>query len=290
MIAYLHDTLVPLDHARISPLDRGFLFGDGLYEGLRAFDGRVVALDRHAARLAAGLREARIPFDASRLADLCACLLDANRLRDAFLYVQVTRGSPAPHHPPRSRLPAENLPPTVFAFATPTPSLAHYAAVPAKHCISTPDTRWLRGHVKSISLMGGILAGYEAHEAGADDAILVRAMPDGRAYAAESTSANLLIVTPHGEIVTPPLDHAPILAGVTRDLLLDAARAAGLTITQRPIPREELADAREVLLCGTLTMVTAVTHLDGHPVGEGHPGPVATRLLDLLCRTIAAGE
>lgn len=290
MIAHLNGSLVPLDHARISPLDRGFIFGDGVYEGLRAFGGRIVALDLHAARLDAGLREARIPFDVSGLRRLADDLLAANRLRDAFIYMQVTRGTPGPGMPPRSRLAPPGLSPTVFAFTTPTPGLDHYAAVPTKRCISTPDTRWLRGLVKSISLIGGILAGYEAAEAGSDDAILVRTMPDGRAYAAESTSANLIIVTPAGEIVTPPLDHAPILAGVTRDLVLRAAAKAGVTIAQRPIPEPELHLAREVLLLGTLTMVTAVTTLNGRPVGNGHAGPVAASLLALLCRAIASGE
>lgn len=279
-----------MDQARISPLDRGFLFGDGLYEGLRAFDGRVVAVDLHVKRLAAGLREARIQYDAAVLHAICGQLLEANSLRDAFIYAQVTRGTPAPGQPPRSRLAAPDIVPTVFAFATPTPGLPSYSVVPTKRCITTPDTRWLRGRVKSISLMGGILAGYESHEAGADDAVLIRTMPDGRAYAAESTSANLVIVTREGEVVTPPLDHAPILAGVTRDLVLSAAARSGVAITQRPIPETELASAAEIMLCGTLTMVTAITSLNGRNVGEGKAGPLATRLLALLCERIAAGE
>lgn len=279
-----------MEQARISPLDRGFLFGDGLYEGLRAFDGRVVALDLHVTRLAAGLREARIGYDAAGLHAICGKLLEANALRDAFIYAQVTRGTPGLGQPPRSRLAAADIVPTVFAFATPTPGLPSYATVPTKRCITTPDTRWLRGRVKSISLMGGILAGYESHEAGADDAVLLRTMPDGLAYAAESTSANLFIVTRTGEIVTPPLDHAPILAGVTRDLVLSAAGRAGVPITQRPIPESELAGASEIMLCGTLTMVTAITSLNGRNVGEGKAGPVASRLLALLCERIVAGE
>lgn len=290
VIAYLNGQLVPMDQARISPLDRGFLFGDGLYEGLRAFDGRVVALGLHVDRLAAGLREARIQYDASALHAICGQLLEANALRDAFIYAQVTRGTPGPGQPPRSRLAAADIAPTVFAFAAPTPGLASYGVVPTKRCITAPDTRWLRGRVKSISLMGGILAGYESHEAGADDAVLLRTMPDGRAYAAESTSANLVIVTRAGEIVTPPLDHAPILAGVTRDLVLSAASRSGVAISQRPIPEPELPNASEIMLCGTLTMLTAITSLNGRPVGDGKAGPVAIRLLALLCGRIAAGE
>lgn len=287
MIVHLHGRLVPLDDARISPLDRGFLFGDGIYEGLRAFDGRIVRLDLHEKRLREGLAEVRLPWDTGPLAGICDTLLQANHLRDAFVYVQVTRGAPGPGQPVRSRVPPGTLTPTVFAYAVPAPRLAAYAEVPAKSAVTAEDTRWLRGHVKSISLMGGVVAALEAAERGADDAILLRRRDDGTRWATEGTSANLLIV-PRGstECVTPPLREAPILAGVTRDILLAASRAAGFPIVERPIPESELATASEVMLCGTLTMVTSIVSLDGRPVGDGSPGPAAARMLALLVRAI----
>ncbi|CAG0977811.1 D-alanine transaminase [Phycisphaerales bacterium] len=291
MIVHLNSRLLPLDEARVSPLDRGFLFGDGIYEGLRAFNSHIVGLDRHITRLRAGLDEARIPFNAATIGPLCRDLLRANNLADAFIYLQVTRGVPLPGHPVRTRVPVAPLTPTVFAYATPTAALDAYAAVPAKSALTTRDTRWLRGRVKSISLIGSVLAGYEAHEAGADDAILIREREDGSRWAAESTSANLLAVidTPAGRVIaTPPLDQVPILAGVTRDILIDASLGTDTPILQCPISAGELSSAREVMLCGTLTMVTAVTQLDGRAVGDSRPGPVARRLLDILCDRIRA--
>ena len=137
--------------------------------------------------------------------------------------------------------------------------------------------------------MGSVLAAYDAQDAGADDAILIREDGQGTAWVAEATSANVVVVTAGGEVVTPPLEQVPILAGVTRDLVLDGrAEAAGVEV--RPLRASELAEAREIMLLGTLTMVTAITRLDGRPVGSGSPGPVALRLLEALCRRIDRGE
>ncbi len=283
MIVHLNGELMPLDRARISPLDRGFLFGDGLYEGLRAFDGRIVAMDLHVERLREGLEHAAIPYDARHMETIARDVLRANDLRDAFIYFQVTRGVPAAGQPVRSRLLTGPVTPTVFAYASPTPGLSWYERVPTKSCAVLPDTRWLRGRVKSVSLMGGVLACLEADRAGQDDAILVRQTPAGR-LVAESTSANV-IVSIGGRPATPDLDSAPILAGVTRDLLLRACP----DIEARPVHAEELERADEVMLCGTLTMVTAVTRIDGRAVGDGGPGPVARRLLRTLIEIIARG-
>jgi len=288
VIVHLNGELLPLEQASISPLDRGFLLGDGLYEGLRAFGGHIVDLPRHARRLAQGLALARIPWDVSRLGDLCQGVLRANHLADAFIYMQVTRGVPAPGQPVRSRVLGGPVRPTVFAYATPTPPLSAYPPVPCKTAITVEDKRWLHGQAKSISLMGSVLAAIDAHEVGADDAILVRKAHDG-AFAAEGTSANLIAVVERSgrrEVVTPPLEHCPILAGVTRDLLLDACRGTELVITERPIRSDELAAAHEVMLCGTLTMVTAITTLDGLQVGNGKAGAVAERLLAALCAAV----
>ncbi|MBM4109163.1 MAG: hypothetical protein FJ255_10205 [Phycisphaerae bacterium] len=287
MIVHLNGDMVPVDQARVSPLDRGFLFGDGLYEGLRAFGGHVVAMDLHEKRLREGLAECRIPYDAGRMAGIADAVLRANSRRDAFVYFQVTRGVPEAGQPVRARLLTGAVRPTVFAFCTPTPPASAYDAPPVKSCVTLRDTRWLRGRVKSVSLIGGVLACIEADEAGHDDAILVRDTPAGP-LVAESTSANALVAlrTPRGvEIATPDLGSVPILAGVTRDLLLRAAPE----IVERPIALSELERADEVMLCGTLTMVTSITRLNGRPVGDGTPGPIARRLLRTLLDVIARG-
>jgi D-alanine transaminase len=253
------------------------------------------------ARLASGLDAARIPWDAAQLRTVCERVLAANSLADAFIYFQATRGVPAPGEPVRARVLTGTVKPTIFAYATPTPPLSAYAEPPVKSAITAPDTRWLRGHVKSISLMGSVMAAMEASEAHADDAILIRTMVGGEKFAAEGTSANLIAVVdapptrssakagPHAasiEIVTPPLDGAPILAGITRDILLQGAARRGVALSVRNLHERELLAAREIMLCGTLTMVTAITRLNGRAVGAGTPGPEATRLLRILVEDI----
>lgn len=291
MIVSLNHRLLPRDQARIDPFDRGFLFADGVYEGLRAFSGHVVGMPLHVRRLAAGLRELRIDFDAGLMVERTRELLEANRLRDAFIYWQVTRGVPAPGQPVRSRLLTGPVTPTLFGYAVPAPTLEQCAIVPTKSACRVRDTRWLRGLVKSIGLVGSVVGAIEAHEQGGDDAILIRhPEPNGMAgepRVAEATSSNLLAVLDSGEIVTPALESAPILAGVTRDILIAAARASGVDLRERTLLDRELSRAREIMLLGTLTMVTSVTTLDGAPVGTGTPGPIAQKLNALLLKAIA---
>lgn len=282
---HLDGKLVPQDQARVSVFDRGFLFGDGLYEGLRAFDGAVVGMDRHVARLRDGLRDARIPWDAELLVPLTEQLLDANGLDDAFIYWQITRGAPGPGEPPRARVPTGKVKPTVMGFCYATPPLGSHTEPATKRVITARDTRWLRGAMKSISLLGGVLGAIEASEAGADDAILVR---DG--VVAEGTSSNVFIAGTDRDgtmrIATPSLQSAPILAGVTRDLLLDAIPE----IEVRSISQRELESATEIMLVGTLTMVTSILAIDGKTVGSGAVGPAARRMLQRLVEVIESGS
>jgi D-alanine transaminase len=278
---HLNGELVPQDRARVSVFDRGYLFGDGLYEGLRSFDGHVVAMDRHIARLREGLAEARIPWDAAKMGPLTEQLLEANNAKDAFIYWQITRGVPAAGEPLRARVLTGPVTPTVMGFCYATPPLSSHAKPASKRVITTRDTRWLRGAMKSISLLGGVLGAIEASEAGTDDAILIR---DG--IVAEGTSSNVIVAweDAHGttRIATPSMQSAPILAGVTRDLLLDAVPE----IESRVITQRELLEASEVMLTGTLSMVTSLVEIDGRPVGNGKPGPVAQRLIDQLRASI----
>ncbi len=268
----------------MSVFDRGYLMGDGLYEGLRAFDGRVVGLDRHIARLREGLEECRIPWDAAQMGPLTDELLAANGLRDAFIYWQVTRGAPGPGQPLRARVPGGAMRPIATGFCYPTPALEACTVPAIKRVITARDTRWLRGAVKSISLLGGVLSAIEAHDAGVDDAILIR---DG--LVAEGTSSNVMIAVAGagGEmrLATPSLESAPILAGVTRDLLLETLPR----IEVRAITAGELLGASEVMLMGTLTMVTSVAEIDGRRVGDGVPGPASGALLRTLVERIARG-
>lgn len=270
MIVHLNGELVPRERAAVTAFDRGFLFGDGVYEGLRSFDGWVIAMDRHVARMREGLAQARIDWDASQLDQLTSELLAANDLRDAFIYWQVTRGAPGPDDPVRTRLPARPMRPTVFGYCVPTPALAQCVEPARVRAATVEDRRWLRGTLKSISLLGNVLAAVEARERGADDAILLR---DG--LVAESCTCNVVVVDAHGRMATPSLDSVPILAGVTRALLPEIAPG----VESRPVRSAELREAREIVLLGTLTMVASVVELDGTPVSAGEPGQAAREFL-----------
>ncbi|MEX2219720.1 MAG: aminotransferase class IV [Phycisphaerales bacterium] len=285
MIVHLNGRLIPREQATVSAFDRGFIFGDGVYEGLRSFRGRVVGMERHLRRMRDGLREARIEFDPETLTPATAALLESNSLPDAFIYWQVTRGTPGPGQPVRSRLPAGPITPTVFGYCSPQPPFERFTAPPTITCTVVQDTRWRRGHLKSISLLGNILAALEGQEAGSQDAIMVR---DG--LVSEASATNVIIALPlpgepgHPrpgpcELVTPSLDGVSILGGITRELLVDFVP----DLQVRDIREEELFRASEVMLVGTTSMVTAVTHLSGRAIGDGTPGPMARRLLnDLL--------
>jgi D-alanine transaminase len=291
VIVHLNGRLLPLAEAHISPLDRGFLFGDGIYEGLRAItddaatDGtRIVGRRLHAERMDAGLREAGIGFDAFTLDRPTIDLLRANNMREAFVYWQVTAGTPGPGDPPRHRMPPKNMTPTVFGYCAPQPPIATITGPLRKRVVTCPDMRWHLGHVKSISLMGNVWAAKRAQSAGADEAIMVRG-----SLLTEGLATNvLLVVREQGEvrIVTPSLDSAPMLAGVTRRLLLDWAPE----IVERPVHASELETALEVMLIGTTTYITSCTHVDGRPIHSGEPGPVAHRLASVLLDGIRAGR
>ena len=276
MLVYLNGQLVPDDQARVSVFDRGFLFGDGIYEGLRATRGHIIGLDRHINRLRAGLEETRIVgFDPEALRSIANSLIDAIGIDSAFIYLQVTRGAPT-DGAARARVPDASTPPTVFAFLTPLEPIDELDVPAPKHAALRPDTRWTRGHVKSISLLGGVLAALEAHDAGADDAIMHR---DG--FITEGTATNVIALIDN-QFVTPSLKSAPMLSGVTRALLLEAAPQ----IIERPLTVEELTSASEIVLIGTRTMVAPVTQLDGQPVGDGAPGPMARELHAALIQQI----
>jgi D-alanine transaminase len=298
VIVYLQGELVPAEQARVSVFDRGFIFGDGIYEGLRSVvvNGRrrVVGLRRHAERLRAGLAAARIEWDCAQLAGVCDRLLDANGLDDAFIYLQITRGTPRldGQDPVRSRLPPAGLKPGVFAYCTPVPALEHFTLPPRKAAGVQEDLRWRMGRVKSISLLGNVLAAMGAGDHGADEAILVR---DG--LVSEGTYTNVALVLPRAgragggapgdfEIVTPSPESVPFLDGITRQIIL----AESPEIVQRPVRAEELLKAQEIMLWGTTTMVSSVVSLDGRSVGNGSPGPVARALLDRLVACIRAGR
>jgi D-alanine transaminase len=287
MIVYLNGAYMPIEHARISPLDRGFIFGDAVYEGLRSFVDprtgrpRIIGARRHADRMNAGLRAMGMTMDAGSLIAPSIELVQANTTPEAFVYWQVSSGTPGPGDAPRTRVPSRSFEPTVFMYCSAQPALSSLGGPMRKRVAVIEDVRWLLGKVKSTSLMGNVLMARCADAGGADEAVLVRG---GRVV--EGLATNVAIVTGEGEIATPSLDSAPMLAGVTRELLLQWAPE----IVQRAVPADELATAREVLMLGTTTYVTACTHLDGRPINGGQVGPVAQRLHRTLIDGVLSGR
>lgn len=283
VIIHLNGRLLPVEQAAISPFDRGFIFGDGVYEGLRAFRGKIVALDLHIRRMRYALSEARIDWDPQQLEDLSDSLIEANNLPDSFVYWQVTRGTPLPGQPVRTRTPAGLMKPTIFGYCTQQPPIEHFSAPPTVTAAVRPDTRWTRGHLKSTSLLGNVIAAMEGQENGAQDVILVR-----NGLVGEGSATNVILSVPgrggRSELITPSLDSISILGGITRALLLEAVPE----IVARPVRVEELFRANEIMLVGSTSMVTSVIQLDGRPVGEGAPGPQSRRLLAELVRVILA--
>jgi branched-subunit amino acid aminotransferase/4-amino-4-deoxychorismate lyase len=216
VIVHLHGRLVPAAQASINPFDRGFLMGDAIYEGLRAFRGRIVGLQAHIDRMTRSLAEARIPWDPRQLGPLSQALLEANGLADAFVYWQVTRGTPTPEMPLRTRMPPKGLAPTVFGYCSPQPALETFVTPKELRVAIRPDLRWHRGHVKSTSLMGNVISCVEADEAGASDAMLVRGLDErgDEALVSEGSATNLIAAVPtlsdprRIELVTPDPLHS----------------------------------------------------------------------------------
>lgn len=275
MLVYLNGQFVPAEHAHVSVFDRGFLFGDGVYEGIRVFDGWVRNLEDHCARMQQGLDETGIAWNAANLLELCHDLLAANSLRDAFLYWQVTRGTPKTGHPRRARLAEVDMEPTVFGFCQPAPGIEALTEPTVCRAHTICDDRWHKGHIKSVSLMANILAAMEASHAGADEPLFLR---DG--MLSESSSTNVLVALPAAgggtTLATPPVGDVSILSGVTRRILLELCPE----IEVRMVAEADLRRASEIFLVGTMTTLRSVTTLNGKPIGTGTPGPAARRILD----------
>jgi D-alanine transaminase len=269
MLVYLNGTFVDHAEARVSVDDRGFLFADGIYEVIRVYGGRPFLAESHMERMARGL--SAIGIDAGvigRLPDVAAKLMSANGVTDTdgTIYMQVTRGAA----PRRHAFPADTAP-TVYVAVKPYPRPPEQSFADGVAAITSPDTRWSRCDIKSIALLPNVLANQQAHAAGAFEAIFVR---DG--VLIEGSHSNLIGVVA-GDVVTYP-ECNYILGGITRRLLLELARDAGLTVREAPIMTDRLDAIDELFLSGTTTEVMPVTRLDGRPVGSGKPGPVARAL------------
>ena len=273
MIVYFNGAFCPKEEVRISPDDRGFLFGDGIYEVARTYGGRLFALERHLERLRYSLEQIRISgVDLGKVEGIARELLTRNQLerRDSVVYLQVTRGAaPRTHAFPKPPAAA-----TLYGYAAPiVPKFDPATGVAA---ITVPDNRWARCDIKSVSLLANCLANQQAAEASAFEALFVR---DGVVLEGSHTSLFAVI---GGEVRTVPLTNY-VLPGITRGIVLELCRSQGIPARETPVFLPELLRADEVFLAGTTTEVLGVVQLDGRPVSGGKPGKVTSRLREAFC-------
>jgi D-alanine transaminase len=303
MLVYLNGQFMPAHEARISPFDRGFLFADGVYEVIRSCsrpDGLgpvCIGMQRHARRLLRSLQNLGIqaPVEAKDLSGWCQQLLTRSGLEDGLIYLQITRGTPdlSGPGPLRSHMPQGTFTPTVFGFARAVPATDWSQSQPMrKRSITAEDLRWHRCDIKSVALLGNVMASMQAHAAGVDEPILIRTDTQGRRLVSEGALTNVLVVSPSepDTVLVPDGSVVSMLPGITREILLDESFDAGVKLRVCDVPEQTLLTAREVLLLGTTAMVTSVTELNGRPVGDGTPGPIARHLLKRLCHAILHGS
>ena len=273
MLAYLNGQFLPRSSATVSVDDRGFVFGDGVYEVWRVLNGRLFESERHLARLEFGLRELRIglpePLSVSAIEQIADRLLRESSLTEgeATFYLQITRGAaPRTHQFPPATTPA-TVYATVNRLVPPEDLRARGASA-----ITIPDIRWLRCDIKTIQLLPNVFAKQGALERGAVDALMIR---DG--VVTEGSHANVAGVL-GGTIRTHPTNHL-ILPGITRAIVLDIARNIGVPVSEEPIAERDIPRLDELFLVGTTTDVMPIVRVDDRAVGDGRPGPITARLV-----------
>ena len=263
-ISYLNGSWQPIDEAKVSVLDRGFLFGDGVYEVVPVYGKNPFTLSRHLVRLNNSLDEIRLvnPLSTDQWTQLITEAIDRGGESNAALYLQITRGAGSK----RDFVYPEVVQPTIFLMVSPAPALDRQNVVPHK-MITLQDYRWSMGHIKTVSLIAAGLLKNEAISKGANDAILVR---DG--VITESTSSNVFIVV-DGTLVTAPKSNL-LLHGITRDVIIDLARQNGLVVDERTFTPEELGKADEVFVSSSTQESWPVGSVNGKVIGNGQGGIV----------------
>lgn len=271
-VCYLNGSYLPLEQAQISPLDRGFLFADSVYEVLPAFGGRMFRFREHFDRLNRSLDAIRLasPHTHEEWFALLTELIGRNGAdADMYLYVQVTRGM---EYGRNHAFPA-TVKPTVFAMASQLPALTAEIVERGIEAITVEDFRWGRCDIKTTALLANVLMKQQAADVGAKEAIIVR---DGEVLEGSSTS---LFVVAGGIIATPPNSHR-ILPGTTRDVAVELAASLSLPAQVRRISVEEMMRADEVWLSAATRDILPITRIDGRPIGSGKPGPLWKRVSD----------
>jgi len=259
MIVYLNGEFLPLEEARVSVLDRGFIFADGVYEVIPVYGGHLFRLQAHLQRLENSLKNIKLqnPLTNEQWGDILETLVARNNGGEQSIYLQVTRGPAKRNH----NFP-EQVVPTVFMMSDFIEAQPPSTGVKAITCA---DTRWQRCDIKSIALLANVLLRQQALEIGAAETILIR---DG--YMMEGAASNVFIVV-EGVAITPPKSQF-ILPGITRDLILEAMREAKLPCREANIPQAQLRSAQEIWITSSIREIVPIISLDDKPVGNGQPG------------------
>lgn len=279
-IAYVNGRYVDQRLAEVNIEDRGYQFGDGIYEVVHVHAGRFIDEDRHLDRLDRSLREIQLPAPMSRAAlrHVMRELLRRNRVTEGLVYMQVTRGVARRDH----AFPAKPVPPALVLTVKRIPPYPTDVDKWAATAITHPDLRWARRDIKSVNLLPNVLARQAAKAQGAIEAILYE---EDTGIVTEGAATTFWIVDEHGVLRTRHLDHG-ILPGCTRGALIAELQQAGIPYEERAFTLEEARRAREAFITSATSFVKPIIRLDGKPVGEGKVGPVTRRLFDLFARHV----
>ncbi len=279
-IAYVNGRYVPQPEAAVNIEDRGYQFGDGIYEVVHLYDGRYIDEDLHLDRLERSLREMKLAMPMSRAA-LRLVLKEVarrNRVTEGLLYMQVTRGVARRDH----AFPSRPVPPALVVTVKRIPPYPTDVEAWTGAAITPPDLRWARCDIKTVNLLPNCLARQAAREQGAMEAILY---DEASGMVSEGAATSFWIVDAQGVIRTRHLDQL-ILPGCTRAALMAELQAAGIPFEERAFSLEELRRAREAFLTSATSFVKPITRIDGAPVGDGAVGPVTRRLFDIFARHV----
>ena len=283
-IAYVNGQYLPQSLGMVPIEDRGYQFSDGVYEVCEVFDGALIDEVHHMARLERSLRELRIdaPLARGALSVVLHEVMRRNRLTNGFLYLQVTRGvAPRDHG-----FPVKPVKPALVVTAKSVDPEKGEALARKGIAIATmPDIRWKRVDIKTVSLLPNVLAKQEAREKGCYEAWLI----DGQGFVTEGASSNAWIINKAGTVITRPAEEG-ILRGVTRTTLMTLIAELQIPVEERPFTLAEALEAREAFVTAATTLVMPVVTIDGHQIGDGKPGSIASRLRSLFHTAAAKTE
>jgi len=273
MTIFLNGSYMPVEEAKVSVLDRGFIFGDGVYEVIPVYSRRAFRMAEHLKRLQHSLDGIKLknPHSESEWMDILHEIIKRNTPEDQYLYLHITRGVAKRDH----AFPNPPVPPTVFVLSNPLTTPSAEQLQNGINCVTVVDNRWLRCDIKSIALLPNVLLRQAAVEAGCAEAILIR----DDAFLTEGAASNIFVVK-SGKLLAPPKDNL-MLPGITYDVILELAAANGIPYEVRRVSKAEVFGADELLLSSSTKEVLAITTLDGKPVGNGKPGTMFAKLYPL---------